>query len=541
MTTVPLGVAAYDRQYGQEPEIQLLNRFFEQTPTNQVEQFDLLARPGSIHFLTKGSGPMRKTIHQEGVFNDDLFFVSGAELYRYDGTTTTLITGVVGGSGTPDITFVGGPGYEHLFMADGLTLQYYDGISAATGTLTVSGAGITALDTVQIDTVFYEYVVTDVNAGTQLGTVGAPFLVSMGQVHAVNTLTRDGGHIADADVVLIDTTYYSWTATDVNAGTPAGTVGSPWLIDMGTTDLDCLLNLQRAIMSTGENGIDYSLGTPSHTTVTASDASSTSIKVTAITQGTGGNSIVTTETGTYISWPSATLEGGAADDEQALLNLFNCLNASGIAGQDYSAQSSAHTTVLGAGSAATTLTVRYRTRGTIGNTVDTLETGSDLAWADITLVGGGVHKLNGVITPDDVAMVALTTIASFVVVVQASSQRFYWIQPGSLDIDALDFAEAESEPDELISVKRVGDALWFFGQSSTEVWYVSGAQDAPFSRQQGLAFSQGVIAGTPVPVRTQVVLIAEDLKVYQTVGGPVRLSQHGIEERIRLSEAAAIA
>ena len=47
MVTVPLGSGFYRRGYAQEPEISLVNRFFEEDPTNQVEKFSLLARPGN--------------------------------------------------------------------------------------------------------------------------------------------------------------------------------------------------------------------------------------------------------------------------------------------------------------------------------------------------------------------------------------------------------------------------------------------------------------------------------------------------------------
>lgn len=406
MTKVPLGQGAYDRQYADEPEIQLLNRFFETNPTNLVSRGTLLSRPGSTFFIGAGVGPIRHMTHQPGAFGGDLFFVSGETLYRYDGISAPYaITGIISLLGNPDTTFTAGPGYEHLFIADGLTLRYYDGLSAASGTLTVAA-----------------------------------------------------GNIVATDVVLIDTAYYEFTAASVDAGTPLGTLAFPFLIALGT------------------------------------------------------------------------------DDEEALLNLKNALDLEeGLAGSDYSTATVINANVTGASSDITKLVVKARVRGVAGNLLVTTETGANISWSGGTLAGGGVHTLNGIDTPDDKGVVSLATLASFAMVVLSNSQRFYWIQPGALIIEPLDFAEAELEPDQINEAWRVGDSVYFMGQTSTEVWYATGNADAPFLRQQGLAFNQGALSGTVARSQTQLTVVAEDLIVYEIAGGPRRISNSGIEEKIRVS------
>jgi hypothetical protein len=409
MTIIPLGKGAYNRTYGQEPEIVLLNRFFEQNPTNQIEGFTLLSRPGSKLLISKGAGPIRMHEHQKGAFNGDLFFVSGTELYRYDGTTATLITGVVADNGNPSADFVVGAGYEHFFIADGVFLQYYDGEAAARGTLTASGV------------------------------------------------------IIATETVMIDAAYYEWTAGSVDAGTPLGTFANPFLVALG------------------------------------------------------------------------------ADTEAALLNLKNALDLTGTAGTDYSTATQINANVTGFDATATVLTVKARVRGVGGNSIPVAETGANIAWADPTLTGGGVHSLSTVPTPDDRTFVSVATLGSYLLAVQSNSARFYWIQPGELTMDAFDFATAESEPDQLTQVMRIGDNVWMLGETSTEVWYLNSSLDpnaSRFLRQQGLAFSQGILEGTAQQIRTQGVVVAEDGIVYEIVGGPRRISNNGIEERIRKSIAA---
>jgi len=412
MTTVQLGVGAYKRDYAQEPEIQLKNRFLEENPTNLVEKIALLARPGNTLFTAAGVGPIPTITHQPGAFNGDLFFVSGEQLFRYDGTTLTAITGTITTGTTPSVTFVTGAGFEHLFITDGVLLQVYTGTSSATGTLTVAGGpnGIAAGDQIELDNVFYE-----------------------------------------------------WTAGSVDAGSPDGSSSDPFLVDIETTDTE------------------------------------------------------------------------------ATANLILALNDTGIAGTTYSTALTIHLTVGGTSSDGSTLVVTARTAGTAGNSIsstDPVDAGGNLSWGAVTLENGGIEALAGIVTPDDITFVSLTTLNSFAVLAQSLSARFYWIQPGAITIDALDFATAESEPDELIEIKTIGDVMYMFGQSSTEVWYGTGEADIPFRPTKGLAFSQGVLEGTAVVIRTQAITIAEDGVVYQIVGGPQRISNNGIEERIRLFRKA---
>ncbi len=280
MTTVPLGHGAYSRTYAQEPQIELLNRFFEHNPTNQVEQTALLARPGNTLFLNIGIGPIRLITHQPGAFNNDLFIVSGVEVFRYDGVITPTLIGTVDAVGRVEATFVTGAGFEHIFISDTVSLQFYDGV---------------------------------------------------------------------------------------------------------------------------------------------------------------------------------------------------------------------------------------------------------------------LPTLNTIVTPDNVGISSLANLVGFAITVVTKSQRFFWIRPGAVTIDALDFATAESEPDEIIQVLAVGDLLWFLGQTSVEPWYATGDLDitaSQFAPQKGLAFNQGILRGSAAVVRTQIFVVGEDGKVYKLIGGPRRVSNNGIDEKIRFATEA---
>jgi hypothetical protein len=83
----------------------------------------------------------------------------------------------------------------------------------------------------------------------------------------------------------------------------------------------------------------------------------------------------------------------------------------------------------------------------------------------------------------------------YFIVSKPNSQRFYVsaINDG-LTWDALDFASAESNPDNIVSVWCDNSTLYIFGSVSTEFWTNSGAQDFPFSRISGGATEWGCAA-----------------------------------------------
>lgn len=264
MVTIPLGVQSYKREYAGEPEVKLVNRFLEQNPTNLREKVALLTRCGTNPLIdlppdNGQTAPNRNNFSKKGLFNGDLFSVSGGNLYRYalDGTLTH-ITGLVNGEGLVTYAWMKGIGYEYLFIADGLLLQFYQGGSHATGTLTKSGS---------------------ITASTQKIQIGS--------------------------------TYYSWNDA-VDTGSPDGSSAKPWLAKLTGDPMENMANL---LNFAGVRGVDFStaLGGPSPI-VTASNPGSgpfTQMTVTARSEYANGNSIVTVvTTGPNLAFGAGTLTGG---------------------------------------------------------------------------------------------------------------------------------------------------------------------------------------------------------------------------------------
>ncbi len=409
MTAIPFFGSDYKRQVAKEPYIQLLNRFAEQNPALNDTPVSVIARPALKKCAEVGTGPVRKTYSSPGVFNGDSFIVSGKNLYRMDNLLNATLVGEISTTLVGDVSMATtapiGDIPAYLYIAEGGVLWCYTDESGSRGTLQVS-----------------------------------------------NT-------IADGYTVEIDGVYYSITNGDVDAGTPDGSSGNPWLVDLGITDL------------------------------------------------------------------------------VTLANLFNAINATGGAGTDYSTDLTEHPTVSASSYGDDNLQVRADQIGTIGDTYTTTSTGANWAWDAATLENGGEPALYQITTPDDYGAISIAHINSYIIVVPVQADdikgRFYWIEPGENEVDPLNFATAERNPDGVLQVLVFGDMFWLLGQNTTEPWITTGNLAAPMQRFRGLLFDRGSWEGTAVQVKDSLIVVDEDGGVFQIKGGQKRISNPAIEERIR--------
>jgi hypothetical protein len=218
-------------------------------------------------------------------------------------------------------------------------------------------------------------------------------------------------------------------------------------------------------------------------------------------------------------------------------NLGDAFAATGVAGTSYSTALTANTEITVQLISSTAVAVRANALGIIGNGVVTTETGAAIAWTDATLTGGGNPSWFQVQTPDDVGIISVGYVASYVVAVPAQGQgingQFFWIDPGETTIDPLDFATAERAPDPISDVVVFGDQFWLPGSNTTEVWYFTGNEDSPVLRMQGVVYDRGAWEGTAIQVKDSMIIVDNEGAVFQIRGGIKRISRPDIEERIR--------
>lgn len=134
----------------------------------------------------------------------------------------------------------------------------------------------------------------------------------------------------------------------------------------------------------------------------------------------------------------------------------------------------------------------------------------------------------------------ITFIDGYFVINKLSSGSFYIsaINDGT-SWDALDFATAESSPDNLERVINVVGQLWLFGTKTTEIWTNTGASAFPFERISGAKMECGILAPhTAVAADNTVFWVGKDAIgsgiVYRAQGfTPKRISTDAIERLIQ--------
>lgn len=139
-------------------------------------------------------------------------------------------------------------------------------------------------------------------------------------------------------------------------------------------------------------------------------------------------------------------------------------------------------------------------RGSIGTTTGPVymaDNGSQLMITDGTVTGGYIYTyatttFTQIIDVDYPGAATVTWQDGYFVINQPNTQRFYTsaINDG-LSWDALDFASAEANPDNIVAVISDNSNLYLFGTVSTEFWSNSGAVDFPFNRISGGATEWG--------------------------------------------------
>lgn len=113
--------------------------------------------------------------------------------------------------------------------------------------------------------------------------------------------------------------------------------------------------------------------------------------------------------------------------------------------------------------------------------------------------------------------------------------RFVTADPGTTDIDGLNYAAAESHPDDLLIPYDFGQLVYMFGERSIEPWFNSGVGSPPFDR-----LDQGIIQiglGAVYSVDNDdnfIYFLADNRSIYRLNGSNAeRVSTPAIDNMIR--------
>lgn len=168
----------------------------------------------------------------------------------------------------------------------------------------------------------------------------------------------------------------------------------------------------------------------------------------------------------------------------------------------------------------------------------------------VLAAGASAYSTDGVamatITiPDGQNVIAVAALNSYFLFAVEASGRFYWSAIGGITVDALDYATAESQADELQTLHVIDGLVLLLGRLSLEFWQPTGDLDLPFQRIDGRTFGIGIVSADTarqlvVNGSETLAWVGADGKVYRTAPNPVRISDHAMEERIAQAEATTL-
>lgn len=101
-------------------------------------------------------------------------------------------------------------------------------------------------------------------------------------------------------------------------------------------------------------------------------------------------------------------------------------------------------------------------------------------------------SLGSVAMPGSFSVSSLCVGADRLIVVDAGTGRFYWSDPLTSTVQALNFATAENSPDNLRQCLFLGDQLILFGAKTVEFWPVNSNANLPFQPLVGRTFQVGI-------------------------------------------------
>lgn len=137
----------------------------------------------------------------------------------------------------------------------------------------------------------------------------------------------------------------------------------------------------------------------------------------------------------------------------------------------------------------------------------------------------------------------VTNLDGYFIVNQNNTGTFYVsdLNTGS-SWQALQFATAESSPDQLVAVFSALGQLWLFGTRTIEIWSNTGDSTFPFRRISGAKIDTGVISAySIIEIDNSIMWVGKDKFghgiVYKAQGfSPLRVSNTPVEKKIQEAE-----
>lgn len=124
---------------------------------------------------------------------------------------------------------------------------------------------------------------------------------------------------------------------------------------------------------------------------------------------------------------------------------------------------------------------------------------------------------------------------SFWLAIVTGTDRIYYIVPGDSAWTALDFTDAQYQPDKLVALDALGEVIMLMGDTTVEGWALTGDSNNPIQPAGGIAYDVGCRARDSVSTIAGVMFwVDERCNVRMTTGGPPQvISDSALAEQIR--------
>jgi len=147
---------------------------------------------------------------------------------------------------------------------------------------------------------------------------------------------------------------------------------------------------------------------------------------------------------------------------------------------------------------------------------------------DIAVASNGIYTVHNketrattIVSPGVFAETgSVTKLDNYIILSQLNGQAFaITALANASSINALDFASAESAPDDVVKVIADHSELWFFGTRSVEIWGNTGNADFPFQRLSGGIIERGcAFAASVTKDDNSVFWVGDDRLAYRANG-----------------------
>lgn len=326
-----------------------------------------------------------------------------------------------------DLTFTGVAANGETVTVDDIVYEFVDALTEtkAVGTLNVAAGGnkIQAGNTVTIGTKTYTFVseLTPTEGEVLIGESDTTALANLknainrynpgnndGVIYKVaaahpdveatdssattlsvsaRTIGTAGNLIATTETEENEATDVAWAAATLTGG--ADSVANEVLVEL--TAEGCIDNLVAAFTAGAGAGTKYATATEEHPSVTASKAAADTFRVTADEIGDEGDAIEVATDITNASWSGTNLAGGelgeapydvliGATAEDSIDNLVAAINKAAGEGTTYGTDTEAHPDFTAAKSAADTIIITAKVKGTAAHALELDSTVAAAAW-----------------------------------------------------------------------------------------------------------------------------------------------------------------